>query len=94
MNKETDLRTKLKLAHPLLKKYVAELEKENSRLQSQVARYEAKQLSVQNRVSALEKELKENRPQVSLNINRVGHELTHSEMVQRLTKAGYKVEQP
>jgi hypothetical protein len=41
------------------KKYVAELEKANGRLQTEVARYEAKQLTLEHRIAALEQRLKE-----------------------------------
>jgi DNA-directed RNA polymerase beta' subunit len=58
MTKSTNLQTLLKTAQPEVRKYVAELEAENLKLQKQVAKFQVKEVSSKNRITALEIEIK------------------------------------
>jgi hypothetical protein len=49
------LTSKLKQSDPELKNYVFELEKENLRLQRQIAKLQVKDVSQQNQINALKK---------------------------------------
>ena len=55
MKRPPDLTSKLKAADPELKNYVLELEKENLKLQKQIAKFQVKDLSQQNQIIALKK---------------------------------------
>lgn len=85
------LQVKLKKAHPDVKQYIAELKKENERLQAQIAKYQVKQFSLDNRMKALEKEIEENRPVVHFNLDS-GHQPTLAELTELAGKFGYRLE--
>lgn len=71
--------------------YVSELKKENARLQLQIAKYEVKQMSLENRIKALEKEVKENKPepfQVTLSSY---EELSEEELIAKAETLGYRM---
>ena len=55
MSRPASLRAKIKAADTELRNYVIELEKENSKLQQQIAKLQVKNLSQQNEIKALEK---------------------------------------
>jgi len=55
MKRPLDLMSKLKASNPELKNYVLELEKENLKLQKQIAKFQVKDLSQQNQITALKK---------------------------------------
>ena len=56
--KTPDLKALLKKADAPLKYYVAELEAQNLKLQKQIAKLQANEITLKNRVKALEKELR------------------------------------
>ena len=58
LQKTPELNTLLKNAKPHLKAYVLELEKANAKLQRDIVKLEVKQVTLNNRVKALEQELK------------------------------------
>lgn len=85
------LHAKLKKADSEVKLYVSELKKENARLQLQIAKYEVKQMSLENRIKALEKEVKENKPepfQVTLSSY---EELSEEELIAKAETLGYRM---
>lgn len=91
-------KARLKKADPVVKMYVAELEKENARLQAQIVKYEAKQLSLDNKVKAVERELKENKPQFVVNLdtgrpnwNAMTKEQLEEYLHQAAERAGYNL---
>lgn len=55
MNRPHNLISKLKTSNPELKNYVFELEKENLKLQKQIAKFQVKDVSQQNQITALKK---------------------------------------
>jgi hypothetical protein len=55
MKRPPDLRSKLKASDPELKNYVLELEKENLKLQRQIAKLQVKDVFQQNQITALKK---------------------------------------
>ncbi len=55
MKRPNDLAFKLKTSDPELQNYVLELEKENLRLQKQIAKFQVKDVSQQNQITALKK---------------------------------------
>jgi hypothetical protein len=55
MKRPPDLTSKLKASDPELKNYVLELEKENFKLQRQIAKLQVKDVSQQNQIPALKK---------------------------------------
>jgi len=55
MKRPHDLTSKLKASDPELKNYVLELEKENLKLQKQIAKFQVKGVSQQNQITALKK---------------------------------------
>jgi len=55
MKRLPNLTSKLKASDPEIKHYVLELEKENLKLQKQIARFEVKIVSQQNQITALKK---------------------------------------
>jgi hypothetical protein len=62
----SDLKKKLPKADPLIRQYIAELEKRNGKLQLQIIRLEADKLERDNRIRVLEEDVK--RPEVKINI--------------------------
>lgn len=58
MDKTTELKTLLKNAHLRVKLYVSALELENAKLQRQISKLEANQMSLQNRIKGQQKEFK------------------------------------
>jgi hypothetical protein len=50
-----DLKAALKAAQPILRNYVVQLEKRNSKLQLQIAKLETDNLDKKNRIKAIEK---------------------------------------
>jgi hypothetical protein len=55
MKRPPDIMSKLKASDPELKNYVLELEKENLKLQRQIAKLQVKDVSQQNQITALKK---------------------------------------
>jgi hypothetical protein len=55
-NPMTSLRTKLKTADPEIKNYVTELELENLKFQKKIAKLQAQNLSLNNRVTIINEE--------------------------------------
>jgi len=55
MGRTSDLTAKLKSSDPGLRNYVLELERENMRLQRQIAKLQVKDISQQNQIAALKK---------------------------------------
>ncbi len=55
MNRSKSITLKLKKTDVEIKNYVLELEKENAKLQKTIAKFEAKSVSNQHRISALKK---------------------------------------
>src|SRR5258708_36671691 len=65
----SDLKAKLKKSDPIVRAYVAELGKRNAKRQRQIVALEADKVEGDGRITALQKEMKENRPEVHLNID-------------------------
>ncbi|SRR5258708_40243482 len=65
----SDLKAKLKKSDPIVRAYVAELGKRNAKRQRQIVALEADKVERDGRITALQKEMKENRPEVHLNID-------------------------
>ena len=58
MKKALSLDQKLKALDPQVKKYISELAKQNTRLEMQIAKCQAKQVSLNSRIKALERQWK------------------------------------
>ncbi len=65
----TELEVKLNASDPDVQRYVFALKEENLKLQKQIAKYQAAQVTLNNRIVALEQEIKENRAEVHVTIN-------------------------
>jgi len=65
----SDLKAKLKKADPQVKDYISELERRNAKLQHQIVKIQADNMERDNRIKALEKELKKHLGQSKLIIN-------------------------
>jgi regulator of replication initiation timing len=59
----SELKKKLKACEPEIRDYVSYLQLENAKLQRRIAKLEAEKITSDNRVRALEKELKKGKPQ-------------------------------
>jgi hypothetical protein len=55
MKRPSNLTSKLKASDPELKNYVLELERQNLKLQKQIAKFQVKDVSQQNQIIALKK---------------------------------------
>jgi hypothetical protein len=55
VKRPSNLTSKLKVSDPELKNYMLELEKENLKLQKQIAKFQVKDVSQQNQIIALKK---------------------------------------
>lgn len=64
MQKPSDLNAKLKHCESEIKEYVRALQTENAKLQRRIAKLEVNNLSLNNRIKALKKELKEKPPAI------------------------------
>ncbi|MGD9604419.1 MAG: hypothetical protein AB7O99_09345 [Dongiaceae bacterium] len=64
-----ELEEKFNASDPDVQRYITALKAENSKLQKQIARRQAGQVTLDNRIVALEQEIKENRPGFHVNIN-------------------------
>jgi hypothetical protein len=64
----SDLQAKLKKADPIVQRFVAELEKRNSKLQLQMVKLEADKVEAKNRVKALEEQWKGKKADFTLNL--------------------------
>lgn len=64
-----ELEAKLNTSDPDIQRYISALTVENLKLQKQIAKCQAGQVTLNNRIVALEQEIKENRPEFHLNIN-------------------------
>jgi len=64
-----ELEAKLNASDPDVQRYLSALIAENLKLQKQIAKCQAGQVTLNNRIVALEQEIKENRPQFHMNIN-------------------------
>lgn len=60
---------KLKATNPYVKRFIFALEAENLKLQTQIAQCQAGQVTLKNRIVALEQVIKENRPDFNLIVN-------------------------
>lgn len=58
LQKTPELKALLKQGHTHIKDYVVALENENLKLQRQIVKFQVEQVSLNNRVKALEKEVK------------------------------------
>lgn len=92
----SDLQAKLKKADPIIRNYVSELEAENAKLQRQIAKFQVKDVSRDNRIKALEKAIKEDTPQVHIDI--ANFRLTEEQMTEKaiaaLEERGYIITRP
>lgn len=61
-----ELKKKLKACEPEIRNHVAYLQLENSKLQRRIAKLEAEKVTSDNRIRALEKELKKTKPSVNV----------------------------
>jgi CII-binding regulator of phage lambda lysogenization HflD len=64
-----EIEVKLNASDPDIQRYVFALMAENLKLQKQIAKYQAAQVTLNNRIVALEQEIKENRREFHLTIN-------------------------
>lgn len=64
-----ELEVKLNASDPDVQRYISALMAENLKLQKQIAKCQAGQVTLNNRIVALEQEIKENRPEFHVNIN-------------------------
>ena len=64
-----ELEAKLNASDPDIQRYISALTAENLKLQKQIAKCQAGQVTLNNRIVALEQEIKENRPEFHVNIN-------------------------
>jgi len=64
-----ELEVKLNASDPDVQRYIFALIAENLKLQKQIAKCLAGQVTLNNRIVALEQEIKENRPEFHVNIN-------------------------
>ena len=73
----SDINAKLKKADPIIKKYIAELTKRNERLEAQAAKDKVINMSLQNRIKALERELRKltERPMLTIKTSAEAQEL-------------------
>lgn len=55
MKRPPDLTSKLRVSDPELKNYLLELEKENSKIQKRISKFQVKIVSQQNQITALKK---------------------------------------
>jgi predicted nucleic acid-binding Zn-ribbon protein len=69
MSRSESLDGPFQAAQPELQNYVVALESENAKLHKQIAKLEAQDMSKQNRIAALEYELKEETKKHSLNLS-------------------------
>ena len=69
----SDLKAKLKKADPQVKDYISELGRRNAKLQHQIVKMQADNMERDNRIKALEKELKIHASQKKFTVN-----ITHS----------------
>jgi len=71
------LRTKLKAADPEIQSYVIALEKENLKLQRQIGKHQAENVTLNNRIKALEEDLEKKNDQggeeIILNVVKAPH---------------------
>jgi cell division protein FtsB len=63
-----NLKKALKTAQPVIKQYVAELEKRNAKLHAQIVKLQADNMECHNRVKALEKNVKANAPKIHIHL--------------------------
>jgi uncharacterized protein YlxW (UPF0749 family) len=63
------LEVKLNASDPDVQRYISELIAEHLKLQKQIAKCQAGQVTLNNRIVALEQEIKENCPEFHVNIN-------------------------
>lgn len=64
-----EIEAKLNAADPDVRRYLSALSAENLKLQKQIAKCQAGQVTLNNRIVALEQEIKENRPEFHMHIN-------------------------
>jgi hypothetical protein len=72
MSKQTrsELQTKLKKADPIVRQYVAELEKRNAQRQREIVKLELDKVEQDAKIKALQKEAKARAPTFNVNIVR------------------------
>lgn len=96
--KAPHLQTKLQNADPQVKMYISELTKENALLQKQIMKCEVKKVSLNNRINALEKEMKDNRGKFELIVDLSGDDKLlprpelEARLIKKLTEFGYRIE--
>lgn len=64
-----ELDAKLNASDPDIQRYISALKTENLKLQKQIAKCQAGQVTLHNKIIALEQEIKKNRPEFHMNIN-------------------------
>jgi hypothetical protein len=64
-----ELEVKLNASDPDVQRYVSALTEENLKLQKQIAKCQAAQVTLNNRIVALEQERKEDRREIHMTIN-------------------------
>ncbi|WP_137896536.1 hypothetical protein [Ramlibacter sp. 2FC] len=69
MEQKTTLEAKLCESDPMIQAYVRELEKANERLNDEIVKKDVKVIGLSNKVKALEKQLRENRPEFKIVMN-------------------------
>ncbi len=69
MSRSESLDVSFQAAQPDLQNYVIALESENAKLHKQITKLEVQDISKQNRIAALESELKEETKKHSFNLN-------------------------
>jgi hypothetical protein len=73
----SSLRTKLRVADPKIQSYVIALEKENLKLQRQIGKHQAENVTLNNRIKALEEYFEKKKDQkggeIILNVVKVPH---------------------
>lgn len=69
MSRSESLDVSFQAAQPVLQNYVVALESENAKLHKQISKLEVQDISKQNRITALENELKEEAKKHGFNLN-------------------------
>lgn len=86
MVKTSQFKAKLRQCDPEIRQYIATLESHNLRLQRQLGKLEANNITAINRIKALEKTINDSAPQPRIDFRLPGHEEPE---VGRLTELRY-----
>jgi len=85
MIRSSQFKAKLRQCEPEIRQYIATLESQNLKLQRQVGKLEANNITANNRIKALEKTINDSPPQGHIDFSPSSHETE----VLRLTEPGY-----